>query len=56
MSNLQPQYKTSPTGTATFHRDQPDESGRDERVAIPLDPETALRGLLKVDPKSEPER
>ena len=26
----------------------------DERVAIPLDPETALRGLLKVDPDSEP--
>ena len=25
----------------------------DERVAIPLDPETALRGLLAVDPESE---
>jgi hypothetical protein len=28
---------------------------RDEdRVSIPLDPETALRALLKVDPNSEP--
>jgi hypothetical protein len=27
---------------------------RDERVKIPLDPETALRALLKVDPDSEP--
>lgn len=26
----------------------------DERVSIPLDPETALRGLLKVDPDAEP--
>lgn len=26
----------------------------DEPVAIPLDPETALRALLKVDPESEP--
>lgn len=26
----------------------------DERVSIPLDFETALRALLKVDPKSEP--
>ena len=24
----------------------------DERVSIPLDPETALRGLLKVDPEA----
>jgi hypothetical protein len=23
---------------------------RDERVSLPLDPETALRGLMKVDP------
>jgi hypothetical protein len=37
---------------------QPEKSpakDRDERVAIPLDPEEALRGLLKVDPESEPE-
>jgi len=27
---------------------------RDERVALPLDQETALRALLKVDPNSEP--
>lgn len=26
----------------------------DERVTIPLDPEAALRGLLKVDPESAP--
>ena len=26
----------------------------DERVSIPLDPETALRGLLKVDPDVPP--
>jgi hypothetical protein len=27
-----------------------------ERVKIPLDPEVALRALLKVDPESEPVR
>ncbi len=27
---------------------------RDERVSIPLDPEDALKGLLKVDPEAEP--
>ena len=27
---------------------------RDQRAAIPLDPEEALRALLKVDPGSEP--
>jgi hypothetical protein len=26
----------------------------DDRLAIPLDPEEALRALLKVDPDSEP--
>jgi hypothetical protein len=26
----------------------------DERVKIPLDPEEALRALLKVDPNAEP--
>ena len=26
----------------------------DERVSIPLDPETALRALLKVDPDDPP--
>lgn len=30
-----------------------DESDKD-RLAIPLDPEEALRGLLRVDPESEP--
>jgi hypothetical protein len=29
-------------------------SERDERVAIALDPEVALRALLKVDPEAEP--
>ena len=27
---------------------------KDERVKIPLDPETALRALLAVDPDDEP--
>jgi hypothetical protein len=27
---------------------------RDERVSLPLDEETALRALLKVDPNAEP--
>jgi hypothetical protein len=27
---------------------------QDERLAIPLDPEVALRALLKVDPDAEP--
>jgi hypothetical protein len=26
----------------------------DERTAIPLDPEEAIKALLKVDPESEP--
>lgn len=29
-------------------------SDQDERVAIALDPEVALRALLQVDPESEP--
>ena len=33
---------------------QPTPAERDERVSLPLDPETALRALLKVDPDSEP--
>lgn len=37
----------------TKHRNPtPDE--RDDRVAIPLDAEVALRGLLAVDPESDP--
>jgi hypothetical protein len=28
---------------------------RDERVRLPLDPETALRALLAVDPDDEPD-
>ncbi|MDP9397531.1 MAG: hypothetical protein M3P96_06760 [Actinomycetota bacterium] len=27
---------------------------RDERVVLPLDPEAALRALLRVDPDSQP--
>jgi hypothetical protein len=30
------------------------ERDRDAPVALPLDPETALRGFLAVDPDSEP--
>lgn len=33
----------------------PADHDRDERVSLaPLDPETALRALLRVDPESEP--
>ncbi len=32
----------------------PTPAERDERVSLPLDPETALRALLKVDPDSKP--
>lgn len=28
---------------------------RDERVKLPLDPETAIKALLAVDPDDEPE-
>jgi hypothetical protein len=34
-------------------QDQEGQRARDERVAIPLDPEVALRALLKVDPEAE---
>lgn len=34
--------------------DQPTPAERDQRVSIPLNPEIALRALLKVDPDSEP--
>jgi hypothetical protein len=30
------------------------ERDRDEPIKLPLDPETALRGFLAVDPESEP--
>lgn len=33
---------------------QPTPEERDERVTLPLDPETALRALLQVDPDDEP--
>ena len=33
----------------------PSERDRDERVSLPLDPEVALRALLKVDPEAEPD-
>jgi hypothetical protein len=34
----------------TSDEDKPTPHDMDERVAIPLDPEDALKGLLKVDP------
>ncbi len=37
------------TGKRTTHSDE-----RDERVKLPLDPETALRALLAVKPDDEP--
>ncbi len=33
---------------------QPTPEERDERVPLPLDPETALRALLRVDPGAPP--
>jgi hypothetical protein len=36
------------------HRN-PTQAERDERVALPLDPEEALRALLKVKPDDEDE-
>ena len=29
---------------------------RDERTSLPLDPEEALRALLRIDPNAEPEQ
>ncbi len=33
---------------------RPRQVDRDERVSLPLDPETALRALLRVDPDAPP--
>ncbi len=33
---------------------QPTPGDRDEHVALPLDPEIALRALLQVDPDAQP--
>ncbi len=33
---------------------RPRPEDRDERVVLPLDPETALRALLRVDPDAPP--
>ena len=35
-------------------RNEPPTPPEDERVSIPLDPEDALRALLKVDPDAPP--
>lgn len=40
------------SGTMSPARPNPE---RDERVKLPLDPETALRALLQVDPDDEPD-
>ncbi len=39
-------------GRVTARHPTPEE--RDERVVLPLDPEAALRALLRVDPDSQP--
>ena len=39
---------------AVMTQSHPTPEQRDERVSLPLDQETALRALLKVDPDSEP--
>lgn len=36
------------------HHPTPEE--RDERVSLPVEPETAISALLRVDPESEPMR
>jgi hypothetical protein len=50
--------RVSPWRNATLRcmerKPRPQDSDREERVAIPLDPEAALRALLQVDPGSEP--
>lgn len=33
----------------------PERPDRDERVSIPVDPETALRGLMEAGPHGEPD-
>jgi hypothetical protein len=40
--------------SATTAKPKPAPADRDERVKIDLDPEVALRALLKVDPESAP--
>jgi hypothetical protein len=35
-------------------KDKPNDSERDEPVKIDLDPEEALKALLRVDPEDEP--
>lgn len=45
------------TPDRVYRGDVPDRRQHDDdsdRVSIPLDPETALRALLRVDPKAEP--
>jgi hypothetical protein len=34
--------------------DKPKQDEKDERIAIPLDPETALRALMRVNPEADP--
>lgn len=46
-----PNGKTS-RGPAAQRRGVQGDVRRDERVSLPLDPETALRALLRVDPGS----
>ena len=42
------------TMTQKQEQDQPKDRDPDERVAIPLDAEVALRALLTVDPEAKP--
>jgi hypothetical protein len=34
--------------------DEPKQDEKDERLAIPLDPEEALRALIQVNPEADP--
>jgi hypothetical protein len=48
-----PLQRVSAPAVKSRHAAQPNPD-LDERVRIPLDPETALRELLKVNPDAEP--
>jgi hypothetical protein len=52
---LPPKTETYATGTVTVYRDdKPQRLDQGERLAIPVEPQEALRALLQVDPQSPP--
>jgi hypothetical protein len=54
MSYLKPESTTSASST-TVSVEVQGVSPRDERLAIPIDPEAALRGLMQSGPHREPD-